>query len=69
MNYEISKSNIKGKEDLKLIISPSDSLEREFFNALFAGQVIFDKITNSEEIHIKKAIDDPENSTFASVTK
>lgn len=31
MNYELKKSNIKGKEETLLCIWPSDGLETDFF--------------------------------------
>ena len=54
MNYEMCKNYTKGAEDIKLIISPSDNLEREFFNQLFKGEAVFETIPNSENIIIKK---------------
>lgn len=59
MNSKLTKSNIKGKEDVVISISPSDNLEREFFNALFSGDVIFQKVAGSpmEEILIIKKDD------------
>jgi len=55
MNNKLSKSNIKGREEILLTISPSDNLEREFFNALFSGaDVEFTKVANSEDIVVSK---------------
>lgn len=56
MNYEMTKSDQKGAELITLTISPSDNLEREFFNALFKGEVKFETVPNSEEIVVKKII-------------
>lgn len=56
MNFKLTKSNTKGKEEVVMSISPSDNLEREFFNTLFASEVVFQKVTGSpsEEILIIK---------------
>tara|TARA_R110000868_G_C10481064_1_gene729290 strand:- start:338 stop:526 length:189 start_codon:yes stop_codon:yes gene_type:complete len=53
MHYEMIKTHGKS-EDVKIIISPSDNLEREFFNQLFGGEVIFETVPNTEQIIIKK---------------
>lgn len=55
MNVNLSKTNIKGVEEIRLTISPSDNLEREFFNALFTNNnVKIEAIPNSDEIVLKK---------------
>lgn len=56
MNYQFVKGNTKGKEQMSLSISPSDNLEREFFNTLFAqgSEVEFKTIANKEEVLICK---------------
>ena len=55
MNYEMIKTHDKS-EDVKIIISPSDNLEREFFNELFTGGVTFEQIPNTEQVVIKKIL-------------
>lgn len=57
MNVEFKKGTIKGEEILSLTISPSDNLERDFFNALFSGEVQAHTIPNSDQIVIKKKED------------
>lgn len=56
MNYSMSTSSEKGKEEIKLIISPNNALETAFFNALFNGDqtsVTFEKVLpSSDEITI-----------------
>ena len=56
MNFKLTKSNTKGKEETTITISPSDSLEREFFNQLFSnGNIVeFTKLPNSEDVIISK---------------
>lgn len=63
MNCNLTKSSIKGVDEVKLTISPSDNLEREFFNALFTNNnVKIEAIPNSDEIVLKKVINQ-ENET------
>lgn len=55
MNFELKKINQKGKEEICLIISPSDNLETEFFNTLFTkSEVVFHTVPNTDQIIIKK---------------
>lgn len=55
MDSEMIKSSTKGEDELKLIISPVGNLETEFFNSLFSGEVIVEKVPgNSTAIVIKK---------------
>ena len=58
MNFEMTKSDVKGGEEITLTFWPSDNLEREFFNALFAGEdVKIDAIPNTDQnIVIRKVI-------------
>lgn len=51
MTYEICK---KGNDDLRLIITPSDNLERSFFDQLFSGEVKFETVPNTDNIVISK---------------
>lgn len=54
MNFTLSKTNLKGKEEIKLTLSPEGNLEKEFFNALFANkEVKVESIPSSDEIVIK----------------
>lgn len=51
MDYSIEVSSSKGKEKLKLTLTPMTSLEREFFNNLFVGgNAIIETIPNSDDI-------------------
>lgn len=54
MNFEFKKGTIKGEEVLSLTISPSDNLEREFFNTLFSTETEAHTVANSDQIVIKK---------------
>lgn len=57
MNCNLTKSSIKGVDEVKLTISPSDNLEREFFNSLFTNNhVKIEAIPNSDEIVLRKVI-------------
>lgn len=51
MNYEF-----RANGTTKLVISPTNSLEREFFNALFRGEVDVTEVSgsNNQEIIISK---------------
>lgn len=61
MNFQMSKVNAKGNEEIRLSFSPSDNLEREFFNALFVQEgAVIEAVPNSDEIVIKKNIKSPE---------
>lgn len=57
MYYKLLKSNADGKNSTLIVISPEDSLEREFFNLLFKGEVEFVEVPNSDEIMIRKKED------------
>lgn len=56
MDFEMTKSGKKGQDEITLTITPTDNLEREIFNTLFANgaAVKVDKIPNSESVVIKK---------------
>jgi hypothetical protein len=55
MNFEMSKKLEKGNEKVVLTISPSDNLEREFFNALFSiKDLSIEAVPNGEQILICK---------------
>lgn len=51
MNFNITKSSVKGKEVITLTLSPSDNLERVFFNELFpaGSEIEFKPVANSKE--------------------
>lgn len=51
MDYTICASSVKNKNLIKLVLSPTNALEREFFNQLFAnGTAVIETIPNSDEI-------------------
>lgn len=54
MNFEMTKKDVKGVEEITLTISPSDNLEREFFNSLFIGDVKWETVPNTELVVVKK---------------
>lgn len=57
MNFEIKKSNIKGKDEISLTVWASDSLENDFFKALFEDENNMEIIkppNSKEQIIIRK---------------
>ena len=57
MDYAMNTASVKGKKELRLIITPANSLEREFFNNLFAsGKAIIETVANSDDIIIREPI-------------
>ena len=52
MDYTMCNSSIKGKMEVKLIISPTNNLERQFFTELSAGVATIETIANSDDIII-----------------
>lgn len=56
MDYSLSSSSIKGKEDVKMTINPTTNLEREFFKTLFAngGVATIETNPSNDEITIVK---------------
>lgn len=66
MDYTICTSSVKGKSMTKLVITPTNSLEREFFNQLFSNKgAIIETVTNSEDIVLTRK---EENGTKQSST-
>lgn len=62
MNANLSKTTIKGKETITLTISPSDNLERAFFNELFRSEVSVTVIPNTDEMLIQRKNDKDEST-------
>lgn len=57
MHTQINLSNTKGNEQLELILTPANNLEREFFNALFNNNGIkVEQVPNSEDVVIRKTV-------------
>lgn len=51
MDYTICASSTKGKSGIKLIFTPTNALEREFFNQLFSsGGAVIETVANTEDI-------------------
>lgn len=56
MNHIMTKSSIKGNDTVALTLSPSDALEREFFNKLLNTEISIEKITGTDQIRITPKI-------------
>ena len=52
MDYTMSSSLIKGKDEVKLIIKPTTNLEREFFLNIFRGNAVIETTPNGDEVCI-----------------
>jgi hypothetical protein len=53
MDYTMCNSSTKGKKELKLIIEPTNTLERQFFSELFVGGLAtIETVPNSDNIII-----------------
>lgn len=52
MDYTMSTSSVKGKDEVKMIIKPVTNLEREFFSNLFRGGPTIEMVPNGEEVTI-----------------
>lgn len=52
MDYTMCTSSAKGKEEVKLIITPTNGLESAFFNNIFTGDttcLVIEKLTPQGE--------------------
>jgi len=68
MDYAINASSIKSKTSIKLVLTPTNTLEREFFNQLFAnGSAIIEAIPNTEDIVITRKEENGKPSTTVKV--
>lgn len=66
MDYTICTSSTKGKSSMKLVITPTNSLEREFFNQLFSnGGAIIETVTNTEDIVLTRKEDNGVKQSLA----
>jgi len=59
MNTQLKISNVKGKNEISLTITPAGNLERTFFQELFSGEVEVKTIPNTDDIVITRK-EDPE---------